>query len=234
MMVGFVRAIGGSRLPAFLLLGLALATLCRAQTVEVARVVDATGRWSTNGAYVTVAAVGQPGPAGWSTNLAHINWSGFLNGFLMFPALDVDRDGIVDENDPDDDNDGLADAVEIGGQSFDPPTFTDSLLADTDGDGMTDGGEAAAGSNPLDANSLLTITRFGRSANGVVVTWQSREGRAYDLLTAGSVASIASNAVVVTNATAAGGTGVWHAAETSGTDTTGRTNAVYRVRISVP
>jgi hypothetical protein len=217
-----------------LFLGLVVWVPCQAQTAEVARVVDAAGRWATNGDLATVTTVGQPGPAGCSTNPAHINWSGFLNAFLMFPALDNDHDGIVDENDPDDDNDGLPDALELGGSAFDPTTVTDPLRADSDGDGMSDSQEAAVGTNPGDTNSLLRITGFRQHGAGVIVTWRSREGRTYDLLEAETVAGLVSNAVTVTNVTAVNGTGIWHEAESAGTDAADRSNAVYRVRVISP
>jgi len=75
--------------------------------------------------------------------------------------LDTDGDGIPDQTDPDDDNDGLSDYEEVywdgepGLNAYDPignPTGTDTdpLNPDTDGDGVSDGVEAEWGYNPLD------------------------------------------------------------------------------------
>jgi hypothetical protein len=225
---------GSVNLAAISILWSALLLACHAQTVEVARVTDATGNWASNGAFTTVTAIGQPGPAGCVTNPACINWSGFLNSFLMFPALDHDHDGLPDENDPDDDNDGLADTLELSGSAFNPLTTTDPFRADSDQDGMSDAQESAAGTNPLDTNSLLRITRILRSGTGVLVTWQSREGYTYDLMGAAAVWDVATNAVAVTNATASMGTGVWRETVTSALDSGGGTNRFYRIRLTVP
>jgi hypothetical protein len=54
--------------------------------------------------------------------------------------------------------------------------------ADTDDDGMTDGEEDLAGTDPNDPKSVLRITAFAAAppvSNCVVVTWQSATGRAY-------------------------------------------------------
>lgn len=73
---------------------------------------------------------------------------GYEDGADAFPLdasewLDTDDDGIGNNSDKDDDNDGLSDSRErkIG---------TNGVLADTDGDSMTDGLEVENGLNPLD------------------------------------------------------------------------------------
>jgi hypothetical protein len=63
-------------------------------------------------------------------------------------SLDNDKDGILDPQDPDDDNDGLSDLDEIFKYGTNP------LLADTDGDGYSDADEIARGTDPLDATSF--------------------------------------------------------------------------------
>ncbi len=60
---------------------------------------------------------------------------------------------LTNRNDLDDDNDGLLDIDEYN-------AGTDSLVSDTDGDGMTDGFEVINGLNPLD-NSDATIDTDG-------------------------------------------------------------------------
>ena len=64
--------------------------------------------------------------------------------------LDTDSDGIGNNADPDDDNDGLTDSAEAG-------YGTNSLLADTDGDGINDGVEITYATDPLDPGSFPII-----------------------------------------------------------------------------
>jgi len=59
-------------------------------------------------------------------------------------SVDTDSDGIGNNADTDDDNDGLTDTDEINVYGTDP------LMRDTDGDGLSDGDEIANGLNPLD------------------------------------------------------------------------------------
>ncbi len=86
---------------------------------------------------------------------------------------DFDADGLCDAGDPDDDNDGLADADEalFGTDPFDPDTDFDGLLdgtevdtaagtgcpdplnPDSDGDTLSDGDEVAGGTDPCDEDS---------------------------------------------------------------------------------
>ncbi|MGC4120051.1 MAG: hypothetical protein QM765_36825 [Myxococcales bacterium] len=73
---------------------------------------------------------------------------------------DSDDDGTPDCLDPDSDNDGIADSVEVGDQStHTPPADTDGdgtadyLDSDSDDDGVSDAIESAAGTNPRLADS---------------------------------------------------------------------------------
>ncbi len=68
---------------------------------------------------------------------------------------DTDGDMLGDACDPDDDDDGLPDAVETNTGVFAGPgdTGTDPLRADTDGDGLDDGYEVANGLDPTDDGS---------------------------------------------------------------------------------
>ena len=202
------------------------------QTSETARVLDGAGGWVTSAVWSNLSAVCQPGPAGLTTNAAYVNWSGFLQSFLMFPGRDADADGRADENDLDDDNDGLADAVEIAGSAFNPPTPTDVLQPDSDHDGMSDGAEAGAGTDPQNPGGLLRIFGIEPAASGVAVTWSARSGYRYELLSGASVDALASSPSVVTQVTAAGGVGLWQAGEASATNSFAPTNSFYRVRVS--
>jgi len=62
---------------------------------------------------------------------------------------DTDGDGSYDFADTDSDGDGLSDSDELGIYGTDP------YDNDTDGDGFSDGGELAAGTNPLDSSSVI-------------------------------------------------------------------------------
>lgn len=72
---------------------------------------------------------------------------------------DNDKDGTGDNADLDDDNDGLTDEDEINIHNTDP------LLADTDGDGDTDGFEILNGTDPLDPFSARDTDEDGLSDN---------------------------------------------------------------------
>lgn len=77
---------------------------------------------------------------------------GVVNSLDAFPnnadeSIDTDGDGIGNNADPDDDNDGLSDAEEA-------MLGTLRLLADTDGDGFSDGEEVELGFSPVDMTSF--------------------------------------------------------------------------------
>ena len=76
---------------------------------------------------------------------------GLLDGndpfpFDPFEIADLDRDGIPDDIDEDDDGDNVKDAVEIG-------IGTDPRNPDTDGDGLKDGSELLKKTNPNSADT---------------------------------------------------------------------------------
>ena len=143
--------------------------------------VDGAGQWQSGGTFSNISAVGQSGGVSVSANGAMRNLAGFLNTFILKPALDTDRDGLADELDPDNDNDGLEDAVELAGSAFFPATTTDLNLADTDHDGATDAQEAAAGTDPLDASAYLRILSVRRVSTGVEVGWIGRSFYRYSM-----------------------------------------------------
>jgi hypothetical protein len=107
---------------------------------------------------------GQPGIAGLDDDGANgVDDPGELcpPNFAGFPqpapgSDDVCGDGIGDVCDDDDDDDGLLDAVETGTGVFvsAADTGTDPLAADSDGDGVDDGTEVAAGTDPTDPTSF--------------------------------------------------------------------------------
>jgi hypothetical protein len=56
---------------------------------------------------------------------------------------------------------------------------------DDDGDGMKNGAEDVAGTNPFDPNSIFRVTNITRpDSNNVSVTWSSVSGKKYQLETA--------------------------------------------------
>ena len=77
------------------------------------------------------------------------NTSGTSNAnFTLFVDRDSDGDGIPNLTDPDDDNDGVTDVQEL-------TDGTDSLKADTDGDGVNDGTEKSDATDPTDSCAFI-------------------------------------------------------------------------------
>ena len=95
-------------------------------------------------------------------------WSqyGRLNLYGALSIVDTDLDGLPDSIDDDDDNDGLSNSLEtlIG---------TDPLLADTDGDGLTDyeevawDGDASAYTPGAEPNPLIADTDMDGFKDGM-------------------------------------------------------------------
>ena len=169
---------------------------------------------------------------GYGENVMIRNYSGFLNTFLVAPNRDTDGDGIIDENDPDDDGDELDDMAELTGSGFNPATPTDPLTVDTDADGAGDGAEAQAGTNPDDAASIFAILFSSRLGTTDVIGWRSRDGKQYEVLQADSVSNIMTTPVVVDTVTASGGVGPWFETVSTTTNVIPHpTNLAYRVRL---
>jgi subtilisin family serine protease len=97
-------------------------------------------------------------------------WSqhGRLNLYGALSIVDTDLDGLPDSIDNDDDNDGLDDSVETS-----PGIGTDPLLADTDGDGLSDYEEVAwdvddsAYTHGADLNPLMADTDMDGFRDGM-------------------------------------------------------------------
>jgi hypothetical protein len=121
------------------------------------------------------------GPSGGSSDLT-TSWPGFWAIVVRGSAsLDLDGDGIQSFLDDDDDNDGLLDDVETNTRVFvsESDTGTDPLVADTDGDGVDDGSEISAGSDPNNPFSIPMVP--------ALTDW----GRAFAVMALASVAGIA-------------------------------------------
>lgn len=177
-----------------------------AQVSQTSSVLDGSGTRSSGGSFTNISAAGQPGGIAVSSGGSYVNQAGFLNTFSLRPNLDTDGDGLADELDQDNDGDGLADATEIGGSGFSPTTPTGVNTADTDGDGIPDGAESVAGTDPTNIDALLEMIRINQ-AGGQDVAWVARGGKTYVLLArtnllAGTYTPIATN-------TAVGGVAPW-------------------------
>ncbi len=73
----------------------------------------------------------------------------------------------------DSDNDGLNDREE------EEVYHTQYQNSDTDGDGMKDGDEVLAGTDPLDETSLFIVAEIVQNADGLELMWSSVPGRDY-------------------------------------------------------
>src|SRR5262245_11640700 len=97
-------------------------------------------------------AIGPSGSSSTLTSQAGGFWPIVVGAF---PALDSDGDGRQAFLDPDDDNDGIADAFETNTGVFVSVTDTGTNPndADSDDDGFVDGAEVVAGTDPHNASS---------------------------------------------------------------------------------
>jgi hypothetical protein len=92
---------------------------------------------------------------------------------------DHDGDGIGDNADPDDDNDGVPDAYETA-NGLDPRA--DDADNDPDGDGRTNRQEYEAGTAARDGASFFRVDRMTFPSPGQVeLTWQGIPGRSYGI-----------------------------------------------------
>jgi hypothetical protein len=107
----------------------------------------------------------------------------------VFPGFpdewrDADKDGVGDNADPDDDNDGMSDNYEIL-CGLNP--FVADADTDADGDGMSNGGEARAGTLANDASSVFALSVEADPTSGKLnVRWPVLPARVYSLEAADS------------------------------------------------
>jgi hypothetical protein len=219
-----------------LLFGLGLVSLLaftsHAEIEQECFVIDSSGTRATLGSLVNVSASGQSGSVNTSQGGLITHYGGFLGCVTLLPNLDTDSDGLADEIDPDNDNDGLTDLTEVGGNAFMPNTVTDINNADSDGDGASDGDEAMAMTmtNPQDVNALLQILDIAR-AGSITVEWFARDGKSYNLLAVDDLNAFGS-AVVISNVTAVGGSAPWFETTATADDTNAPSNRSYFIQLA--
>ena len=179
-----------------------------ASLTNTTHVVDGMGNWSSGGSYSNLSAVAQPGGVSISSAGTLINSAGFLNTFVLNSSLDTDGDGLSNELDSDNDNDGLDDIDELSGSAFDPATVTDVNNSDTDDDGMVDSAESVAGTDPTDESACLQLVSVAASGDDLILGWQARSGYTYhvrgsdDLMNDQDFTNIVASSVLVTNVAA--------------------------------
>jgi hypothetical protein len=116
--------------------------------------------------------------------------------------IDTDNDGLLNIHDPDSDNDGAPDGWEVI-NSFDPLSMADGAL-DADGDGQTNAGEYAAGTNPNSISSYFKVNTSDHTGAAFVVSVDGVAMRTYKLqrrldLGGGTWQDIASQGPLVAN-----------------------------------
>ena len=205
----FRRAAGMLCLPS--LAWLAIPAQADAWTLQ-SSTIENSGGWISNTLVSSASVGGQDQPVGISSNASFTSYGGFVYTFVLQPGSDHDSDTISDEVDIDDDNDGLADAAELSGARFDPQTSTDPFDTDSDEDGASDLAEAQAGTNPQDASSRFALTGLSIETNAVHISWKSREGRAYTVISKDGPAD-ENPPQVLDTVTAVNGSGPWQETE---------------------
>lgn len=129
------------------------------------------------------------------------------------------------------DSDGLSDQEELTGydNALTPANpggkITNPARADTDGDGMRDGDEALAGTNPNDSTSLLRMSAIRIEQNLMEVEWSSVSGRNYRFERTATLPSAEWPLLQIIHATSA---------LTRATDANAHTNYFYRIGAEYP
>jgi hypothetical protein len=138
-----------------------------------------------------------------SFDRTEVTWNGLplelQTGTATF-TLSPDQRGRVERLDfalfgavPDSDGDGLPDWWEsqyFGQQGTHP-------LNDSDSDGLTDAQEYAAGTDPLDSESVLAVVAIVPTETGILLEWTSAAGKTYRVLRSSDLSAGAEDFSVV-------------------------------------
>lgn len=201
------------------------------QFTNTSSVLDGSGAMSSGGALTNISAAGQPGGIYESGGGGFVNQAGFLNTFFLKPGLDTDSDGLADEIDRDNDNDGLTDVSEINGNEFSPATPTLVNVADTDEDGIIDGFEASSGTDPDNPDALLKLVAISNAAGARGVAWLARGNneKTYVVRAANDPKNV--YGTVVFSNTVAGGSAPWFELTNSVLHASASTSLFYAVEV---
>ena len=189
-----------------------------AQTNEVSRSMNAGGGISSNSMYRSISSICQGQPIGYTFTVNELNHTGFLHG---------DEKGAVAGADTD--VDGLSDWAELSGIANNPNTPSSTALVDTDGDLLSDWQEWKAGTNPLDAGSVLRIVAFDIEDDQVIIRWVRRTGRIYDLLGVSDFPTKAET--TLDTVTAFGGVAPWFETESVSTNPVSQVFLGYGIEV---
>ena len=215
-----------------LLSALVCAATADAQMTNRSTAFCGTGSRSAVGSLTNLSAVGQPGGILKSGTAGAVNQAGYLNRFLLKPALDTDHDGAADEWDVDNDSDGLQDGAELDGSAFQGCARTDPNRSDTDGDGMNDAAEAAGMFDPLDPSHKLEILGLTCAAGDLTLRWIGKGGGALAAVLGGDRPGSGSVTNIVVRGSWAGGDAPWFKATNSCTWTAATNAGFFVVRQS--
>ena len=206
--------------------GIMVLAACGQDYTNKSTCLDGAGDWSTGGGYTNISAIAQPGGVGVSAGGDYMNYAGFLGTFSL-KGGDMDNDGVDNEADADNDGDGLDDYTEVAGDAFSPLAATDHNLADSDGDGVIDGDEAGAQTNPNDSNAFLRITSIAKSGADKELKWVARSNVSYRIRSTDGSMSGRPTDILDEMTVTTPGTGTWQVAEGTYADTLGDTNARF-------
>jgi len=199
----------------------ASAFMSHAAPQKTGSVLNSGGGRSAGDAYELTSAVGQPSGADGAVAGSLINYAGFFGTFSLQPGLDSDKDGIEDELDDDNDNDGLTDEEEITGSAHNDLVASDPNDHDSDKDGADDGDESAAGTNPMDGSMYLHFTEIlcDDVSGEVLVEWMACGAKTYEVYYLDDMTAGPGSGTHLADVPAYGGAGPWLVTYTNLSDT---------------